>query len=281
MSRALILAENEDGAESPSVRGRRTYIERDSQGRERLVLGRVPRLTQRNLTRDYTPTSSADLLEDAENREQTLVAEISSLRAQLSMAQRDQWHLQNLRTEHERVVNEHHQCRDSRAQLETQVREVKRMEDMLMDEEERNAKLELMKEMLEEKVRLFKRAGSGEGWQRRYEEKLLEVEVLRQRIVEKDDVLKLAETRILERNSTIVYLKNYLRTHGFRIDDGYEPQAPDKSPLPAASLGTKTYASESLTGLLRMDAILKRQRSSTDTCSALSKSEFEYDLCSL
>tara|TARA_R110002060_G_scaffold36607_2_gene47612 strand:+ start:212 stop:532 length:321 start_codon:yes stop_codon:yes gene_type:complete len=105
-----------------------------------------------------------------------------------------------------------------RAQLDAQVREVRRIEDLLIEEEDRNAKLVHKNEKLEEKNRMLKR-GSGENYQRRYEEKLLEVEMLRTRMVEKEDLIRLAETRIADKNSTIVYLKNYLRTHGFRVDD--------------------------------------------------------------
>ncbi|KAH6713911.1 hypothetical protein DL95DRAFT_184677 [Leptodontidium sp. 2 PMI_412] len=197
---------------------RRPYIERDSRGRERLVLGgRSP--SHRRASSIGEPTTH-QLLVEAEAREQTLISEVSSLQTRLSMAQRDQWHLQNLRTEHQRVVNEHYQCRNMGAQLDAQVREVRRIEDLLVEEEERNAKLEHKNEKLEEKVRLLKRGSAGaEGYQRRYEEKLLEVEVLRQRMLEKDELVRLAETRIAEKNRTIVYLKSYLRTHGFRVED--------------------------------------------------------------
>ncbi|KAH7410847.1 hypothetical protein BKA64DRAFT_772211 [Cadophora sp. MPI-SDFR-AT-0126] len=196
---------------------RRPYIERDSRGRERLVLGRSSSHSHRRAS-SYGDRPTQDLLDDAEAREQSLISQVSSLQTQLSMAQRDQWHLQNLRAEHQRVVNEHYQCRNMRAQLDAQVREVRRMEDLLVEEEDRNAKLVHKNEKLEEKIRLLKR-GSGESYQRRYEEKLLEVEMLRTRLVEKEDVIRLAETRIADKNSTIVYLKNYLRTHGFRVED--------------------------------------------------------------
>ncbi|KAG4432469.1 hypothetical protein IFR05_012059 [Cadophora sp. M221] len=200
---------------------RRPYIERDSRGRERLVLsgGRSPS-HHRRTSSNGEPTTH-QLLVEAESREQTLISEVSSLQTRLSMAQRDQWHLQNLRTEHQRVVNEHYQCRNVGAQLDAQVREVRRVEDLLGEEEERNAKLEHKNEKLEEKIRMLKRgsAGAAEGYQRRYEEKLLEVEVLRQRVLERDELVRLAETRIAEKNRTIVYLKNYLRTHGFRVED--------------------------------------------------------------
>lgn len=194
---------------------RRGYIERDSRGRERLVLGRT---SSHRRSSSYGTKTTQELLDEAEAREQVLISEISSLQTRLSEAQRDQWHLQNLRAEHQRVVNEHYQCRNMRAQLEAQVREVARYDDLLANEEDKSERLHHKNEKLEEKIRLLKR-GSGENYRARYEEKLVEVEMLRTRMVEKDEMLRLAETRLTEKNSTIVYLKNYLRTHGFRVAD--------------------------------------------------------------
>ncbi len=105
-----------------------------------------------------------------------------------------------------------------RAQLEAQVREVARYEELLANEEDKSERLQHKNEKLEEKIRLLKR-GSGENYRARYEEKLVEVEMLRTRMVERDEMLRLADTRLTEKNSTIVYLKTYLRTHGFRVED--------------------------------------------------------------
>ncbi|KAL2069864.1 hypothetical protein VTL71DRAFT_14543 [Oculimacula yallundae] len=199
---------------------RRPYIvERDSRGRERLVLQRSSSHShshphRRSSSYGDTQTTTQELLDEASSREALLAAEVSSLQTRLSIAQRDQWHLQNLRGEHQRVVNEHYQCRNLGAQLDAQVREVRRLEELLTEEEERNEKLVRREEKLEEKVRLLKR-GSGEGYQRRYEEKLQEVEMLRVRLLEKDEVIRLAEMRIVDRNEKIVGYKNWLRNHGF------------------------------------------------------------------
>jgi len=106
-----------------------------------------------------------------------------------------------------------------REQLEAQVREVRRIEDLLGDEEDKSDRLLHKNEKLEEKLRLMKRGSRDMEYKARYEEKLLEGEVLRQRLVERDEELRLAQTRISDKNQTILYLKNYLRTHGFRVAD--------------------------------------------------------------
>ncbi len=100
------------------------------------------------------------------------------------------------------------------------------METLLAEEESRNDRLTHKNEKLEEKIRLMKRGSrEGEGLRESYEQKALEVEVLRQRLIERDheirdrdDALRLAETRIAEKNSRIVYLKDFLRTQGFRVE---------------------------------------------------------------
>jgi len=98
------------------------------------------------------------------------------------------------------------------AQLEAQAREISRVEDLLEDEEDKN-------EMLKQKIRLLKRAGGHDGYRARFQEKVEEVELLRQRIAERENLIRSAETRVADKNRTILYLKNYLRTHGFRVED--------------------------------------------------------------
>jgi predicted RNase H-like nuclease (RuvC/YqgF family) len=98
------------------------------------------------------------------------------------------------------------------AQLEAQVREVSRLEDLLADEEDNNEKLK-------EKIRIMRRGGADDGDRVRFEEKVLEAELLRVRVAEREELVRLAETRVAEKNRTILYLKNYLRTHGFRVED--------------------------------------------------------------
>jgi hypothetical protein len=183
-------------------------IERDSRGRERLV--RTSSYHEGGSHRRGKTTG--ELLNEAEEREQVLNGEILSLETRLSYTQRDNWEYQN-------IVNEHQQCANIRAQLEAQVREVRRLEDLLTDEEDANARLRSKNEELKEKYRLMKRGSREEEYKLRYEEKLLEVEVLRRRLVEKDEIVRLAETRITDKNRTIVYLKNYLRARGFHVAD--------------------------------------------------------------
>ncbi|KAE9365527.1 hypothetical protein N431DRAFT_488665 [Stipitochalara longipes BDJ] len=68
--------------------------------------------------------------------------------------------------------------------------------------------------------KLPKKIGSREGhFKLGYEEGLAEVGTLQLRLTEKDDVLTLANTRIAEKNRTILYLKDYLRNHGFHVGD--------------------------------------------------------------
>lgn len=183
-------------------------IERDRWGRERLVRT----ASNREGGSHGRARSTRELLNEAEEREQVLNGEILSLQTRLSYAQRDNWQYQN-------IVNEHQHCRNLRAQLEAQIREVRRLEDLLADEEDTTARLKHKNEELKEKYRLMKRGSREEEFKLRYEEKLAEVEVLRRRLAEKDELLALAETRITDKNRTIVYLKNYLRNHGFHVAD--------------------------------------------------------------
>lgn len=183
-------------------------IERDGRGRERLVRSS----SHREGGSHGRGRSARELLNDAEERIEVLNGEILSLQTRLSYAQRDNWQYQN-------IVNEHQQCRHLRGQLDAQVREVRRLEDLLADEEDTNAKLRHKYEELKEKYRLVRRSSREEEYKLRYEEKLAEVEVLRRRLAEKDELLALEETRIGEKNRTIAYLKDYLRRHGFHVAD--------------------------------------------------------------
>jgi len=183
-------------------------IERDGRGRERLVRSS----SHREGGSHGRGRNARELLSDAEEQIETLNGEILSLQTRLSYAQRDNWQYQN-------IVNEHQQCRNIRAQLDAQVREVRRLEDLLADEEDTSARLRHKNEELKEKYRLMKRGSREEEFKLRYEEKLAEVEVLRRRLAERDEMLALAETRIANKNRTILYLKNYLRSHGFNVAD--------------------------------------------------------------
>ena len=174
---------------------KRAFVERNSRGKERIVLTRSSSLGR---------PSTRELLHEAEAREQDLIAQNQDLRARLSFAQKAEWTLQNVRLEHQRLAEEHYHCRHLRAQLEAQVREVRRIEDKLEDEEYRSEKLE-------EKIRLLKRGRGGHDYRQRYEQKVQEVELLRRRLSESE---RLSETRLADKNRIILYLKNILRAHG-------------------------------------------------------------------
>ena len=188
---------------------KKAYIERDRHGRERVIL-------ERRGSSSTKPTTN-ELLDAAEDREVILIAENSALRAKLSVAERDSWEFRNLTAEYQHLVNEHQQCRYLRAQLDAQVRETRRIEDKLDDEKDKTEKLFDKADKLTEKIRLMKRA-TYESYKEKYEEKYNEVEILKRRILERDDIIRLGETRIADKNKTIIYLKNYLRDHGFRVE---------------------------------------------------------------
>lgn len=231
--------------------------------------------------------SHADLLDVAEKREKAVASGTNSLQTRLSVAQRDQWHLQDLRTEHEELVNEHDECIHLRAQLEMQAIQVRDLKDMLADMENTAEKLARGNRELEEKAWLNRETyeqksrevevlrlkledkdneiraiveqrvqevkalrlepvESNKMIQARAEqraqevrlelverdkmiqardEQMAEVEVLRLMVVERDkeiqardEMIRLAETRVAEKNSEIVSLTNFLRTQGFRVE---------------------------------------------------------------
>jgi hypothetical protein len=208
--------------------GRRGYIERDPRGRGRIVLPRSGSYHRtRSQSYDGDRRTTRELLDEAEEREAILTAEVASLQTRLSFAQRAEWQLQNLQRDHQTLRTEHGHCRNMRVQLEAQEREVGRVGDLLAEVQEKY-------EELKERYRLMKRgSASGEGYKIRFEEKAMEVDLLRHRIsereealrlmevrlVDKSNALRLAETRLVDRDSTIRYLKDYLRTHGFRVGD--------------------------------------------------------------
>jgi iron-sulfur cluster repair protein YtfE (RIC family) len=175
---------------------KKIFVERDRHGRDRFVVEKRGSSSR---------SSTAELLEAAEQREAILIAENGGLRTRLSVAERDSWEFRNLTAEYQHLVNEHHQCRYLRAQLEAQVRETRRVEDKLDDEKDRVDKLtEMLNRM--------------KSYKEKYEEKWKEVEILKRRILERDDMIRLAETRIEDKNKVIIYLKSYLRRHGFHVD---------------------------------------------------------------
>ncbi|KAH6667591.1 hypothetical protein B0J14DRAFT_182338 [Halenospora varia] len=216
------------------------YIERDRHGRERLVLRRS---TSRGRSSERD-TTSRELI-DAEERYEALQIEVGRLQTRLSFEQRNVWNLQQENQRLANIANEHHHCGRVRAELEHEIGEKHRVEDDLDD-------LEKKFEKLEEKYRLMKRGlvhkrDDVEGYRQFYEEKVREVEILRARLAEADEVTRLHEGRIAEKDRTllrrnqlitekdtviaekdadlahkdtaIAYLKGYLRTHGFHVRD--------------------------------------------------------------
>jgi len=181
-------------------------IERDSRGRERLVRS----ASHREGGSHGRGRTTRELLNESEEREQVLNGEILSLQTRLSYAQRDNWQLQT-------IANEHQQCRHIRGQLDAQVREVQRLEDLLADEDDDTGRLRRKYEDLKEKYRVTK--GKEEEYRLLCAEKVAEVDVLRRRLADQADLARLQETRISEKNRTIVYLKDYLRNHGFQVAD--------------------------------------------------------------
>ena len=186
---------------------KKAYVERDRHGRERVVLER----------RGSAKLTTSELLNAAEEREQILIAENNTLRTRLSIAERDSYEFRNLTAAYQQLVHEHQQCRYLRGQLDAQVRETRIVEDQLDDEKDKKEKLYDKVDKLNEKIRLLKRS-TYESYKDRYEENLREAEALKRRIMEQDNMVRLGEARILDKNNTILSLKSYLRRHGFHVD---------------------------------------------------------------
>lgn len=143
------------------------------------------------------------------------------------------------------------------AQLEAEKQEVIRIDDLLygkeLEHDELKEKYKQLKRSSSSRRHSRSRSGSSD-FRRAFEEKAQEAEVLRVRLAERDEYIKLEEARIMEKNAllrdksatiadmdrrlrdktttvteqneilrerstTIAYLKNYLRTHGFRVED--------------------------------------------------------------
>jgi hypothetical protein len=115
----LALQSPEGTLSVPVKRNTEFYVERDSRGRERLVV---------NQSSSQNRKSTLDLLNESHEREQVLIAQITSLETRLSFAERNEFQYQNLRREHQNLVNEHSECRNPHTQLEAQVRTVSPLE---------------------------------------------------------------------------------------------------------------------------------------------------------
>lgn len=93
---------------------------------------------------------------------------------------------------------------------------MRRIDDLLADQEDRTEKYKAKVEKLEEKIRLLKR-GIVEDYRERYETAMKDLDLLTQRLGEKNDELRLADTRIAEKNRTILYLRDYLQQLGYSV----------------------------------------------------------------
>lgn len=151
--------------------------------------------------------------------EDLLIAEIESLRTRLSFAESSEHRIRN---QYQTLANEHHHCRNLRAQVAALETELRRIQDKYEDEQDKN-------ERLEERIRLMKRT-SHESYRQRYAEKVVEVETLRREIQGKNDWIQLEQERldaknrtiaernreISEKDNTIANMRAYLRQLGYR-----------------------------------------------------------------
>ena len=174
---------------------KKAYIERRN-GKDHVVIER---------SGSSSRPSTAELLIAAEQREASLIAENAVLRNRLSIAERDSWELRNLTADYQRLINEHQQCRNLRAQLDSQIRETRRVEGRLDDEKVRTRRLT-------EALRGLRTI------EERYIQKRDEVEVLTRMVLEHQDALALWETRIAEKDRRIAYLRRLLRQLGVDVD---------------------------------------------------------------
>lgn len=201
---------------------RRGYFERDSRGRERVIIERRPsrRRSGSGSHARHRSTNDRELLIEAQEREalltasiQQLSAENQQLRRELSLAQRDQWTLQNLQAEH-------HRCHNLRAQLQEQGNVLRRLE----------LKLEVEQDKTEELRGRIRRGSSAEatGYRQRYEEKAAEVELLRRRmaeqeelvrmrLAEQDELMRLSQVRLEDKGRLVNYLRGVLADYGIRV----------------------------------------------------------------
>jgi chromosome segregation ATPase len=205
-----------------SMSGRRySFIERDRHGRERFV-----RRRSTSYEHEDTP-SRRDQLEMAEERVQALDSEVNSLQTRLSLEQRN---VHILQQQLQRLNQDHPQARHFQQLYLDSKDECSRLDDLLYKEEKKTKKLQEKYDDVSEKYRLMKRGISqhdheAETYRVLYEEKLQEVEVLRARNQEMDEQLRLEQARIEEKNHSIreknriiSYFREYLRSHGFRVD---------------------------------------------------------------
>jgi predicted RNase H-like nuclease (RuvC/YqgF family) len=204
-----------------SMSRRYSYIERDRHGRERFV-------RRRSTSYEHEDRSSRrDQFEMAEQRVQDLDSEVNSLQTRLSVEQRN---VHILQQQLQRLTQDHSQARHFQQLYLDSKDECAHLNELLYKEEKKTKKLQEKYDDISEKYRMMKRGVSqhdheAEYYRVLYEEKLQEVELLRIRAVEKDERHHLDQARIdkkdeslREKNQTISYFREYLRSHGFRVD---------------------------------------------------------------
>ena len=192
------------------------YVERGPSGRERIVIPRGRERRRSEASEDDSYLTS-ERFRAAQGRMEAFEIQIGELQNRLSFEQSNNW---NLRRDNERLVAENYSLQ---GQLEVEKQEVGRLDDMLYDVEK---KLEKLEEKYRQLKRRSRSRSESSDYRRAYEDKAEEVEVLRVRLAERDALIRLDEARIAEKNqllrergADIDYFKDYLRMHGFRVDD--------------------------------------------------------------
>jgi hypothetical protein len=191
--------------------GKNVFYEQTICGRQRFI-----RESNRHGSSKDKKITTRQLLDAAAAREADLIAENNSLQERLSVAQRDQDELQELRVQYENLqvqyhnqqnqyhtslAHEHHQCRYL-TELEMQEMEIRRLEDELDHEKDRRAIVLGTVENLTEEL-----AGRAR-----------EMELLRRWIAEREEMIRLMEIRLAEEERRTNTLRGHLRDLGFRVD---------------------------------------------------------------
>lgn len=182
---------------------RRGYWERDSHGHERVVIV--------NHRRSSSPTRSPrELLQEAEAREQSLITQVSSLTTRLSYSERNEW---ALRQQHAQLVHEHQNCRNIRAENDARANQIRTLDAQLTNEEDRNQALKDKIRSLEKDVKSLKRAIVPD-YKDRYDTAMRDLDLVTEKLVEKNEELRLKDVRIDEKGRTIAYLRDYCAQRG-------------------------------------------------------------------
>jgi predicted RNase H-like nuclease (RuvC/YqgF family) len=178
---------------------RAVYVERDRHGRQCWVR------TSDRLSPSRNRLSTRELLDAAEEREMELIAGNQALQERLNRSRANEDYL---RKEYHDLANDHHQCRNLRAQLDAQLDENRRLRQKLQDSKDENGELK-------EEIRLLKR--SSRDYRQRYEEKVKDVDILRTRLLESEGLLHSNNVRLAEKDKIIADLEEFLRRRGYRV----------------------------------------------------------------